>query len=41
MMCNAMEFKAREGMFKEDLTKYFIVSEDHRPVNCPIRPAAN
>ena len=40
-MCNAMEFKAasEDGMkFHEELQKYFIVQEDHRPDNCPIMP---
>lgn len=36
MMCNAMEFKAC-GTFHEELTQYFIVKEDHRPENCPIK----
>ena len=36
LMCNAMEFKARKNGFHEELTKHFIVREDHRPDNCPI-----
>ena len=41
MMCNAMEFKefSKQGLeFHEELRKYFIVQEDHRPENCPIMP---
>ena len=38
MMCNAMEFKAQHTGFSEEMRKYFIVQEDHRPDNCPIMP---
>ena len=36
MMCNAMEFKDTHLGFHEELSKYFIVEENHRPENCPI-----
>lgn len=36
MMCNAMEFKAKSLGFHEELSKYFVVEEDHRPEGCPI-----
>ena len=36
MMCNAMEFKRTQAGFREDLSKYFVVPEDHRPDGCPI-----
>lgn len=38
MMCNAMEFKATQTGFHEEMRKYFIVQEDSRPDNCPIMP---
>ena len=37
MICNAMEFKANSQGFREELSKYFVVVEDHRPDNCPMR----
>ena len=38
MMCNAMEFKANSGQFREEISRYFIVApETHRPDGCPIR----
>jgi hypothetical protein len=36
MICNAMEFKANSQGFREELSKYFVVVENHRPANCPI-----
>ena len=41
MMCNAMEFKANQSGFHEELKRYFIVQEDHRPDNCPIMPCTD
>jgi hypothetical protein len=37
MMCNAMEFKAQKSGFREELSKHFVVAEDCRPDNCPIK----
>ena len=37
MMCNAMEFKSRHMGFHEELSKFFVVPEDHMPDNCPIK----
>ena len=37
MMCNAMEFKSNQSGFREELSKFFVVIEDHRPENCPIK----
>ena len=37
MICNAMEFKANSLGFREDLSKYFVVADDHRPSGCPIK----
>ena len=37
MICNAMEFKANSMGFREELSKFFIVMEDHRPDNCPMK----
>ena len=37
MMCNAMEFKQNSTGFREELSKYFVVAEDHQPDGCPIR----
>lgn len=37
MMCNAMEFKSIQSGFREELSRFFVVAEDHRPDNCPIR----
>lgn len=36
LMCNALEFKER-GSFHDELQKFFIVREDHRSENCPIK----
>ena len=36
MMCNAMEFKRTQAGFMDDLSRYFVVAEDHRPDGCPI-----
>ena len=36
MMCNAMEFKANHSGFREELSKFFVIVENHRPENCPI-----
>lgn len=36
MMCNAMEFKRTRTGFREDLARYFVMPEDHRPDGCPI-----
>jgi hypothetical protein len=41
MMCNAMEFKAKSQGFHEELSRYFVVEEDHRPSGCPIRLSSN
>ena len=38
-MCNAMEFKASQGGFREEVSRYFVAPEDHRPDGCPIRVA--
>lgn len=38
MICNAMEFKSNHSGFREELSKFFVVAEDHRPSNCPIKP---
>ena len=35
MICNAREFKEKQAGFREDLSKYFVVMNDHRPDNCP------
>ena len=37
MMCNAMEFKQNSTGFQEELSRYFVVAEDHRPDGCPIK----
>jgi len=37
MMCNAMEFKSQQSGFHEEITRYFVAPEDHRPEGCPIR----
>ena len=37
MICNAMEFKANSLGFREELSKYFVVAEGHRPSGCPIK----
>lgn len=39
MMCNAKEFKANHSGFREELSAYFVVEENHRPISCPIRMA--
>ena len=36
MICNAMEFKEKSSGFREELSKYYVVAEDHRPDNCPM-----
>ena len=42
MMCNAMEFKANNAGFHEEVSRYFVVApESHRPDGCPIRMATN
>ena len=40
MMCNAMEFKANSAGFHEEVSRYFVAPEDHRPEGCPIRLSA-
>ena len=37
MMCNAMEFKAHSARFHEEVSRYFVTADDHRPEWCPIR----
>ena len=39
MMCNAMEFKRTQAGFREELARYFVTPEDHRPDGCPIMMA--
>ena len=39
MMCNAMEFKRTQAGFREELTRYFVMPDDHRPDGCPIMMA--
>ena len=36
MICNAMEFKSNSAGFREEISKFFVVAENHRPDNCPI-----
>lgn len=36
MICNAQEFKENAAGFREDLSEYFVVANDHRPESCPI-----
>ena len=36
MICNAMEFKQNSTGFREEISKFFVVAENHRPDNCPI-----
>ena len=36
MICNAMEFKQNSTGFREEISKFFVVAENHRPENCPI-----
>ena len=36
MICNAMEFKSNSAGFRGEISKFFVVAENHRPVNCPI-----
>ena len=37
MMCNAMEFKANSAGFHEEVSRYFVTADDHRPEGCPIQ----
>ena len=36
MICNALEFKENSAGLREELSRYFVVADDHRPENCPI-----
>ena len=36
MMCNAIEFKAISSGFHEEISRYFVTPEGHRPDGCPI-----
>ena len=36
MMCNAMEFKSNSAGFRGEISKFFVVAENHRPNSCPI-----
>ena len=36
-MCNAMEYKDISSGFRKELSRYFVIAEDHKPEGCPIR----